>query len=344
MHSIRENISFNAVADTPPSRWWQPGLSKGIAGKITLALAVSVGCSAYAASLTNSWFEDELNRYKMTLKTDTVAPAPVLPKIVVASRPIKHGEELNAKNTKTIDWAADDLPPSAFKTTSMLFTQDGKRYALAAFEPNEPVLSAKITQPGKMASLSAQLTPGKKAITIRVNDVLGVGGLIVPNDHVDLLWTMQPKGDTRTKEPFTELLLPNVRVLALDQRVKENEGRSHVARAITLEVSTRQAQIIALGAQTGQINLALRSHGSDTQNSTARFQRVNLSHLGNSGSLLKDFPMVPVAVSTQKIKFDPRDITASISRPALKPAKRMMRVTITRGLKREDYNVTKSSS
>lgn len=328
MHSFREDMSFNAVTTEPAQSPWEAIVKNGNGAKIAIALVVSVVCGGYAASLTSSWFDDDNN-----INVSAVV-APAMKKIVVASQSVKHGEELTRKNTKMIDWAADTLPPSAFKSTDMLFTEAGKRYALSDMEPNEPVLGSRITAPGKMASLSSQLTPGKTAVTIRVNDVLGVGGLIVPNDRVDILWTSRPKGRNKGKEPFAAVLIPGVRVLALDQTVKKDSSKKRVARTVTIEVDTLQAQKVALASQTGKLHLALRSYGTmEVQN--ASFQRVNLSSLGTN-SFASGLKVVPV--SAQEIKFDPRDITASISR------KRSINVIITRGLVSENYDVITKSS
>jgi len=348
MHNSNGNQSFNAVTNEPPSSWWQSGAKSGMRGKIALALLVSVASAGYAANLTSSWLDDQRSLYKLSQKTPA-APARVMQKIVVASQSIIHGQELTSKNTKMIDWAADELPPSAFKASNLLFTNEGKRFALTAMEPNEPVLGAKITSPGKSASLSAQLEPGKKAVTIRVNDVLGVGGLIVPNDRVDILWTSKPRGDDESsKEPFTAMLIPGVRVLALDQTVNKDTSKTGVARAVTIEVNTRQAQKVALGSQTGKLHLALRSYGAE-KSPDVSFRRVSLSNLGSGSTYFGGIKTVPVPAalsvpaSIKAYKFDPNDITASTSKPKA-ARKHQSRVKITRGLVSEEYDVVATSS
>jgi len=353
MHNLREDLSFNAVTNDPNESWWRSGVKGGMRGKIIIALLFSIASGGYAASLTSTWLDDQRSRYDLAqIKPEAAAPVPVMQKIVVASQSVKHGEELTAANTKLIDWAADTLPPSAFSAKDMLFTSQGKRFALAAIEPNEPVLGSKITKPGKSASLSAELAPGKKAVTIRVDDVLGVGGLIVPDDRVDILWTSKPRGVGGSQEPFTVMLIPGVRVLALDQTVNENSSKARVARAITVEVDTRQAQKVALGSQTGKLHLALRSYGTE-ETKNVSFQRVSLSNLG-SNSFFGGIRTVPVPrsltipaaltmpVKTQEYKFDPNDITASTSKPG--QAKHSSEVTITRGLVKEKYEVVSSTS
>ncbi len=352
MHNLREDLSFNAVTNDPKESWWRSGIKGSMRGKIAIALLFSIASGGYAASLTSTWLDGQRSRYELS-QVQPKAPAPVMKQIVVASQSVKHGEELTASNTKLIDWAADQLPPSAFSAKDRLFTSQGKRFALSAIEPNEPILGSKITAPGKSASLSAELTPGKKAVTIRVDDVLGVGGLIVPDDRVDILWTSKPRGDGGSKEPFTAMLIPGVRVLALDQTVNENSSKSRVARAITVEVDTRQAQKVALGSQTGKLHLALRSFGTAEENDNVTFQRVSLSNLGSNSFFggIKTVPVprsltIPAAltmpVKTQEYKFDPNDITASTSKPG--QPKHSSEVTITRGVVKEKYEVFSSTS
>ncbi len=351
MNNLREELSFNAVTTEPEKSWWRSGIRSGMRGKIALAILVSVASGGYAANLTSTWLDDQRSRYELSLIKE-VAPAPLMKKIVVASQPIKHGEELTTQNTKIISWASQDLPPSAFSAADMLFTSKGKRFALNAIEPNEPILGSKITAPGKTASLSAQLLPGKKAVTIRVDDVLGVAGLIVPNDRVDILWTNSARNDEGSKEPFTAMLIPGVRVLALDQTVNENSTKKNVARAVTIEVDTRQAQKVALGSQTGKLHLALRSYGAEENSQNVSYQRVSLSNLGSSGSFfgnIKTIPVprpaaltIPAALTLPPgYKFDPNDITASTSKPT--DAKHPSKVKITRGLVSEEYEVVSNS-
>ena len=133
----------------------------------------------------------------------------------------------------------------------------GKRVALTAIEPNEPVLSSKITGPGQRATLSAMLRDGMKAVTVRVNDVDGVGGFVLPGDHVDVVLTRQIDKANAT----TEVVLQNVRVLAIDQIADERADKPSVAKAVTLEVDVVGAQKISLAASVGSLSLMLRKAG-----------------------------------------------------------------------------------
>ena len=115
-----------------------------------------------------------------------------------------------------VPWPSDSLPSGAFAKINDIMA-GGRRVVLAAIEANEPVLALKITGAGQRATLSALVKPGMKAVTIRVNDVEGVGGFVLPGDHVDVVLTRQLEKGSAT----TQVVLQNTRVLAVDQTADE---------------------------------------------------------------------------------------------------------------------------
>ena len=116
------------------------------------------------------------------------------------------------------------MPAGAFNKINDLL-HGGRRVVLTAIEPNEPVLTLKITGPGQRATLSALVKPGMKAVTIRVNDVEGVGGFVLPGDRVDVVLTRQIDKGSAT----TEVVLQNTKVLAVDQIADERAAKAAVA-------------------------------------------------------------------------------------------------------------------
>ncbi|WP_245487502.1 Flp pilus assembly protein CpaB, partial [Mesorhizobium sp. M7A.F.Ca.US.006.04.2.1] len=109
--------------------------------------------------------------------------------VVVAAMPLKFGDTLSADKLREVAWPAGSIPTGAFKTTKEALAGEGIRQALQTISANEPVLASKITGPGQRATLSAVLGEGMKAVSIRVNDVLGVAGFVFPGDRVDVLLT-----------------------------------------------------------------------------------------------------------------------------------------------------------
>lgn len=176
--------------------------------------------------------------------------------LVVAGRPLRFGNELVAATLKEVPWPEEAVPPGSFKTIREL-TASGRRVVLTAIEPNEPILAAKITGSGQRATLSATINSGLKAVTIRVNDVDGVAGFILPGDRVDVMVTRQLDKAAATND----VVLQNVRVLAIDQIADERAEKPSVAKAVTVEVELAGAQKLSLASQIGSLSLALRKAG-----------------------------------------------------------------------------------
>ena len=193
--------------------------------------------------------------------------------IVVAGKPLRYGNELNASLLREIPWPEDSLPSGAFSKINDVLA-GGKRVVLAAIEVNEPILSVKITGPGQRATLSAMLHEGMKAVTIRVSDVEGVAGFVLPGDRVDIALTrLDGKGGATT-----DVVLQNATVLAIDQIADERTAQASVAKSVTLEVDTTAAQKLDLAASLGNLSLLLRKAG---ETSSPKSLRVSLKDLFN---------------------------------------------------------------
>ncbi|MER9852691.1 MULTISPECIES: Flp pilus assembly protein CpaB [unclassified Mesorhizobium] len=196
--------------------------------------------------------------------------------VVVAAMPLKFGDALSAEKLREVAWPAGAIPAGAFKSTKDLLAGDGTKQALQAIGVNEPILATKITGPGQRATLSAVLGEGMKAVSIRVNDVLGVAGFVFPGDRVDILLTRTARGDDGTDKSFVDVLLQSMKVLAIDQVADESKDSPTVVKSVTLEASTRDAQKLTLAAGAGQLSLALRQAAASKGETT---ERVTLSDL-----------------------------------------------------------------
>jgi pilus assembly protein CpaB len=176
--------------------------------------------------------------------------------LVVASRSLRFGVELTPAALRELPWASESLPPGAFSSIDEL-TAGGKRIVLTPIELNEPILASKITGSGQRATLSAVISDGKKASTIRVNDVDGVAGFVLPGDRVDVILSRQlEKGAA-----VNDVVLKNAKVLAVDQLADERADKPSLAKAVTLEVDIAGAQKLSLAGQIGTLSLALRKAG-----------------------------------------------------------------------------------
>ena len=192
--------------------------------------------------------------------------------IVVASRPLRFGAELTSSSLREIAWPENAVPAGAFAKISDLLAA-GRRVVLTAIEANEPVLSSKVTGPGQRATLSAVIADGMRAVTIRVNDVDGVAGFVLPGDRVDVALTRQAD-----KNNTNDVVIQSVKVLAIDQVADERTDKPSIARAVTLEVNSKDAQKIALAATVGTLSLMLRRAGEAKGVNT---RRVTLGDLAN---------------------------------------------------------------
>src|SRR5262249_57117941 len=120
--------------------------------------------------------------------------------MAVVKPPVRFGRRWTPQGGGGVAGPGGAFPAGTFGSINDLMNP-GKRIVLAAIEPNEPILRTKITGPGQRATLSAVIEQGMKAVTVRVNDVEGVGGFVLPGDHVDVLMTPQPEKGHRHNHP-----------------------------------------------------------------------------------------------------------------------------------------------
>lgn len=237
-----------------------------------LMLGLAVVFAVVAAFLAQSWLRSQVGN---AVAPVIVQEAPRAPEttIVVARQPLFYGNELTRQNVREIPWLANDLPAGTFQKVEDLFLDDKSRIVLRTMEQNEPVLDSKISGDDRAATMSAIIPLKMRAITIRVNDILGVAGFIIPGDRVDMLLTRE--GSSKKLE--TTMMLQNVQILGIDQQASEDQDEPRVVRAVTIAVTPAQAQKTVLASAVGSISLALRNRGDADP---ARATRITLADLG----------------------------------------------------------------
>jgi pilus assembly protein CpaB len=181
-------------------------------------------------------------------------------KVAVAAAPLAYGVDITPDKVRFVDYPNSSIPPGAFTSASQLMPIGKKRVALLPISVNEPILSDKISGAGQGASIAALLPDGMRAASVRINDVSGVAGFVQPNDSVDVLITRTTLGNENSTQ-LTDVLLQNVRVIAMDQDSKNSDGGAKVAKTATLEVSPIDAQKLALAQEVGSLSLVLRKAG-----------------------------------------------------------------------------------
>lgn len=185
--------------------------------------------------------------------------------VVVAKVALNFGDQLTPQNVIAVPWPAESVPTGAFGSVAQMLPTGVSRTALQPIVKGEPVLLSKVSGPGGRATLSAVIHEGYRAMTIRINDVLGVAGFVLPGDRVDIMLTRGANQADQT----TEILLQGVRVLGIDQDASEQKDKPVVAHAATLEVTPEQAEKLTLASTVGTLSLALRKMGN-TEETAAR--------------------------------------------------------------------------
>jgi Flp pilus assembly protein CpaB len=280
-------------------------------------LAAAV-CAAVATYLTVSAFSQRTPPPAPLVAVPDVAP--VVPRsdtktVIVAAVPLHFNTPLTADVLAEVQWPAVSVPPGAFSSREALLGAGG-RSVLQAIAKNEPILASRITGPGQRGSLSAVIEDGMKAVTIRVDDVLGVAGFVQPGDRVDVILVRNDRasasGRPGAASTFSDVLLQGVRVLAIDQ-VAERAGQPKPAKAVTIEVDADGVAKVALGQEIGRLSLALLRAGSP---SAPDYRRIRVEDLGKEKPEMRRTPVESA---------DPPEGTV---------------VTVTRGTERSYYEMT----
>jgi pilus assembly protein CpaB len=179
-------------------------------------------------------------------------------RIAVAAVDISLGQRLTPEMFKLADWPAHSVPKGAFIDPQKLNGRVLKNNLVMG----EPVSEAKLAPAGTLGGLSALITEGKRAITVRVNDVIGVAGFALPGNYVDIIVSMQkdvPPGSTAREQNISKIVLERILVLAVAQEVNRDETKPKVVNAVTLEVTPEQAEKLDLARSVGTLSLALRN-------------------------------------------------------------------------------------
>ena len=252
-----------------------------------------------AVFIAQIWLNNQANQRVKTIES-TAKPV-ATQTIVVAKQPLRFGTELNASMLQEVPWPSNAMPAGAFSKISDILSP-GRRVVLAAIERNEPVLALKITGAGQRATLSALVKPGMKAVTIRVNDVEGVGGFVLPGDHVDVVLTRQVDKGQAT----SEVVLQDTRVLAVDQSADERSNKATVAKSVTLEVNIVQAQKLWLASSVGSLSLLLRKAGETADVKTRKITLKDLDS-GDNGATTTVVVMRPTAKQEYTVPVEATD-------------------------------------
>nr|WP_315592529.1 Flp pilus assembly protein CpaB [uncultured Cupriavidus sp.] len=220
-------------------------------------------------------------------------------KVAVANTDINLGQRLAPEFVKLVDWPRESLPPGALGDLKAV---DG-RVTKASVMRGEPILEAKLTPAGTKGGLSAVIAEGKRAITVRVNDVVGVAGFALPGSFVDIIVNTQKdgaRGNTgpEAEQSISKIVLEKILVLAVAQEVNRDETKPKVVNAVTLEVSPEEAEKLDLARSVGSLSLVLRNQVEARPVGTAGATKRSLL---NEPVVQAAAPATPVARAIQVV-------------------------------------------
>ena len=172
--------------------------------------------------------------------------------VATAAMSIPYGTKIEARHVKMVSLPDNVVPVGAI--TALEDIED--KVAKAEILRGEFLLEGRVAEHDEGSTLAALVEQKKRAITVRVDDVVGVAGFLLPGNNVDVLASRLERGNRRA---ITETILKNVKVLAVDQTARTDDSDPVVVRAVTLEVTPKQAEILVARMEEGTIQLTLRN-------------------------------------------------------------------------------------
>lgn len=181
-------------------------------------------------------------------------------KVAVAMTDVSLGARLGPEMIHMVDWPATALPPGSFSDPKTL----AGRVARSTLQRGEPIMESKLAPPGTLGGLSAVVASGKRAMTVRVNDVVGVAGFALPGNFVDVLVNTQgdraPGASGASADmSISKIVLERILVLAIAQDPNRDDTKPKVVNAVTLELSPEQTEKLDLARSVGTLSLVLRN-------------------------------------------------------------------------------------
>ncbi|MGR3514038.1 MAG: Flp pilus assembly protein CpaB [Paracoccaceae bacterium] len=217
-----------------------------------LVLLLGVGLAGVAVYMARDFFAQQ----QLQLAEAEAAKAAIVPTtdVMVVNKQMRYGQRLTTGDVKIVRWPTAAIPAGAFTSAEELFPNgaDELRSILRTMEPDEAILSMKVTAPGEDAGVSSRLSPGFRAFTVRTDATSGVSGFLRPGDRVDVYWSGNLNGGS-----VTQLIQADVRIIAINQSADEDSNATVVARTVTVEVNPTEVAKLAQAQSTGRLSLSL---------------------------------------------------------------------------------------
>ena len=258
-----------------------------------------------------------LATYNYTQKPGKTVSIPTRP-VIVAASDLDIGAELRPEDLRVVEWPANGVPKDAFSDAAEVI---GRGIIYPVIE-NEPILPNKLASKEAGAGLPPAIPPGMRAVSVRVNEVIGVAGYVLPGTRVDVVATVSP---TDQKADMTsKVILTNVQVLAAGTKIERDTDKNKPmpVSVVTLLVNPDEAERLTLASSEGKIQLALRNPLDTAIVSTTGVRQSAL--LGLAPPVRRVAPVHPLRTVAP----------ASTAAPAPAPAPEAPTVEVIRGDKR----------
>ena len=271
-----------------------------------LVLVLGLGLAGFAVYMAQGYIAQTQAERDQLLAAQ--AAAPELIDVVVAKKQLRYGDKITRDDLEVIKWQADKVPEGAFHTVvgpqggdaanpPVFFEGETRpRAALRSLEINEPVLAKKITDPGVDAGITANLSPGMRALAINVDVSSGVSGFLRPGDRVDVYWSGSANG-----RDVTKLIQAAVTLIAIDQSADaDRTDETQIARTVTVQASSEQVAALALAQQSGKLTLALVGAGDTADVGAVEIDRNTLLGITDAPAPVEAAPEKVCTIRTNK--------------------------------------------
>lgn len=229
--------------------------------------------------------------------------------VIIAAQDISAGTTLHSDHIKEVQWPQETAPQESFDSSKAVLN----RMLKTSIYQGEPFTQKRLVKPGTPGGLPALIPPGKRAITLRVDDTISVAGFVQPGHHVDIVTTLD--SGAMQEEAVSKVILQNIRVLATGSEIeRKDDDKAKVVQTVTVLVDLPQAERLVLASNIGTIRLVLRNHEDHSEELTSGAKLTNL--------IAKDQPT----------KVPAPQPTAIIDEPEAKPTpKNLHTVVVYRG-------------
>src|SRR6266568_2816076 len=267
-----------------------------LAGALIFGLLAAVSVSRYLSSAQA--YTKNLNR------------------VAVAKVAIPVGTKIVPEQVMLVQFSKESTPDGTFESAEKLTG----RVAITNIAPREPITESRLAPVGTAGGLSAVIPEGYRAMTVKVDDVVGISGFIMPGALVDVVVVIVPAEKALTQDPISKIVLQNIKVLANGQNIDhpKDEREANTVRAVTLQVTPEQAEKLALASTEGKLQLVMRNAVDQDDTQTAGVNKRIL--LG--GDRAQPVPE-PGSMKSEQPKTDTRAsrrLRPVTDAPAAKPA------------------------